>query len=168
MQIPTMTGGTVPLSMVADVYTELSPQSIARKNQKETVTITGESESGDSNAIKAAVDDIVAKYELPDGVEVGEGDTAADRGDYRYAVAGPCGGNYAGILHSGNTVQLVLAADCNHADPADRSAWLDDPAVADRKSCFHGRTARCYHSGRYSRQLVHRADRLYPAAPSAR
>ena len=79
MQIPTMTGGTVPLSMVADVYTELSPQSIARKNQKETVTITGESESGDSNAIKTAVDDIVAKYELPDGVEVGEGDTAASQ-----------------------------------------------------------------------------------------
>lgn len=79
MQIPTMTGGTVPLSMVADVYTELSPQSIARKNQKETVTITGESESGDSNAIKAAVDDIVAKYELPDGVEVGSGDTAASQ-----------------------------------------------------------------------------------------
>ena len=79
MQIPTMTGGTVPLSMVADVYTELSPQSIVRKNQKETVTITGESESGDSNAIKTAVDDIVAKYELPDGVEVGEGDTAASQ-----------------------------------------------------------------------------------------
>lgn len=79
MQIPTMTGGTVPLSMVADVYTELSPQSIVRKNQKETVTITGESESGDSNAIKAAVDDIVAKYELPDGVGVGEGDTAASQ-----------------------------------------------------------------------------------------
>ena len=79
MQIPTMTGGTVPLSMVADVYTELSPQSIVRKNQKETVTITGESESGDSNAIKAAVDDIVAKYELPDGVEVGEGDTVASQ-----------------------------------------------------------------------------------------
>ena len=79
MQIPTMTGGTVPLSMVADVYTELSPQSIVRKNQKETVTITGESESGDSNAIKAAVNDIVAKYELPDGVEVGEGDTAASQ-----------------------------------------------------------------------------------------
>lgn len=79
MQIPTMTGGTVPLSMVADVYTELSPQSIVRKNQKETVTITGESESGDSNAIKAAVVDIVAKYELPDGVEVGEGDTAASQ-----------------------------------------------------------------------------------------
>ena len=79
MQIPTMTGGTVPLSMVADVYTELSPQSIARKNQKETVTITGESESGDSNAIQAAVDKVVADYELPDGVEVGSGDTAASQ-----------------------------------------------------------------------------------------
>lgn len=79
MQIPTMTGGTVPLSMVADVYTELSPQSIVRKNQKETVTITGESESGDSNAIQAAVDKVVADYELPDSVEVGEGDTAASQ-----------------------------------------------------------------------------------------
>ena len=79
MQIPTMTGGTVPLSMVADVYTELSPQSIVRKNQKETVTITGESESGDSNAIQAAVDKVVADYELPDGVEVGSGDTAASQ-----------------------------------------------------------------------------------------
>lgn len=79
MQIPTMTGGTVPLSMVADVYTELSPQSIVRKNQKETVTITGESESGDSNAIQAAVDKVVADYELPDGVEIGSGDTAASQ-----------------------------------------------------------------------------------------
>lgn len=79
MQIPTMTGGTVPLSMVADVYTELSPQSIVRRNQKETVTITGESESGDSNAIQAAVDKVVADYELPDGVEVGSGDTAASQ-----------------------------------------------------------------------------------------
>ena len=79
MPIPTMTGGTVPLSMVADVYTELSPQSIVRKNQKETVTITGESESGDSNAIQAAVDKVVADYELPDGVEVGSGDTAASQ-----------------------------------------------------------------------------------------
>ena len=166
----TMTGGTVPLSMVADVYTELSPQSIVRKNQKETVTITGESESGDSNAIKAAVDDIFAKYELPDGVEVGEGDTAASQiaETTGTLMLAPCGGNRAGIFHSGNAVQLRSAADCNHADPADWSARLDDPAVADRKSCFHGRTARCYHSGRYSRQLVHRVDRLYPAAPSAR
>ena len=117
MQIPTMTGGTVPLSMVADVYTELSPQSIVRKNQKETVTITGESESGDSNAIKAAVDDIVAKYELPDGVEVGEGDTAASQiaettGTLMLALA-------VAILRYisfCNAVQLVLAADCNHAD----------------------------------------------------
>ncbi|MFQ9127344.1 MAG: efflux RND transporter permease subunit [Butyricicoccaceae bacterium] len=34
MQLPTATGGNVPLSSVADVYTELSPQSIVRKNQK--------------------------------------------------------------------------------------------------------------------------------------
>lgn len=170
MQIPTMTGGTVPLSMVADVYTELSPQSIVRKNQKETVTITGESESGDSNAIKAAVDDIVAKYELPDGVEVGEGDTAASQ------IAETTGTLMLALAVAIMLVYFILATQFNSFSlpiaimlhPADRSAWLDDPAVADRKSCFHGRTARCYHSGRYSRQLVHCADRLYPAAPSAR
>lgn len=79
MQLPTATGGNVPLSAVADVYTELSPQSIVRKNQKETVTITGESESGDANAITAKVDEILASYDTPDGVEIGDGDTMASQ-----------------------------------------------------------------------------------------
>ena len=79
MQLPSMTGGTVPLSMVADVYTELSPQSISRKNQKETVTITGDSESDDANSITQQVNEIVANFEAPDGVEIGDGDTAASQ-----------------------------------------------------------------------------------------
>ncbi len=79
MQLPTATGGNVPLSSVADVYTELSPQSIVRKNQKETVTITGESESGDANAITAKVNEILDSYEAPDGVEIGNGDTMASQ-----------------------------------------------------------------------------------------
>ena len=62
LQLPAATGGTVPLSMVADVYTELSPQSITRIDQDETVTITGESESGDSVGIMQKVNEIVAGY----------------------------------------------------------------------------------------------------------
>lgn len=107
MQIPTMTGGTVPLSMVADVYTELSPQSIVRKNQKETVTITGESESGDSNAIQAAVDKVVADYELPDGVEVGSGDTAASQ------IAGTTGTLMLALAVAILLVYFILATQFN-------------------------------------------------------
>lgn len=79
MQLPTATGGNVPLSSVADVYTELSPQSIVRKNQKEIVTITGESESGDANAITEKVNEVLGSYETPDGVEIGDGDTMASQ-----------------------------------------------------------------------------------------
>ena len=79
MQLPTATGGNVPLSSVADVYTELSPQSIVRKNQKETVTVTGESESGDANAITEKVNEVLDSYEAPDGVEIGNGDTMASQ-----------------------------------------------------------------------------------------
>ena len=79
MQLPTATGGNVPLSSVADVHPELSPQSIVRKNQKETVTITGESESGDANAITEKVNALLDSYEAPEGVEVGNGDTMASQ-----------------------------------------------------------------------------------------
>ena len=77
LQLPAATGGTVPLSMVADVYTELSPQSISRIDQYETVTVTGESESGDTAGITAAVNELLANYQLPEGVEISDGDTTA-------------------------------------------------------------------------------------------
>lgn len=77
LQLPAATGGTVPLSMVADVYTELSPQTIERLNQYETVTITGESESGDSIGITEQVNTLLADYQLPEGVEIEDGETAA-------------------------------------------------------------------------------------------
>lgn len=75
LQLPSATGGTVPLSMVADVYTELSPQSITRIDQYETVTITGESESGDVAGITASLDALLADYQLPEGVELSDGET---------------------------------------------------------------------------------------------
>lgn len=77
LQLPAATGGTVPLSMVADVYTELSPQSITRIDQDETVTITGESESGDSVGIMQKVNEIIAGYQFPEGVQIEDGDTSA-------------------------------------------------------------------------------------------
>ena len=61
--------------MVADVYTELSPQSITRIDQYETVTITGESESGDVAGITASLDALLADYQLPEGVELSDGET---------------------------------------------------------------------------------------------
>ena len=77
LQLPSATGGTVPLSMVADVYTELSPQTIERINQYETVTITGESESSDSIGITQQVNALLADYQLPEGIEIEDGETAA-------------------------------------------------------------------------------------------
>jgi len=78
LQLPTA-GGTVPLSMVADVYTELSPQSISRSNQHETVTITGASESGDSAGITQKVNALLTQYQLPEGIEIDDsGNAAAD------------------------------------------------------------------------------------------
>lgn len=77
LQLPTPVGGTVPLSMVANVYTELSPQSISRTNQNATVTITGDSESGDSAGMSQKVAALMADYELPEGVEFDDGGSAA-------------------------------------------------------------------------------------------
>ncbi len=65
--IPTATGGTVPLSLVADVDVELAPQTINRTNQSRTVTITANSRSDDSVGIADAVDAIKDSYPLPEG-----------------------------------------------------------------------------------------------------
>ncbi len=77
LQLPTNTGGTVPLSLVADIYTELSPQAIARTNQNETVTITGASESDDSNGLNVKVNELLSSYELPEGIEIDDSENAA-------------------------------------------------------------------------------------------
>lgn len=76
MQLPLPTGGTIPLSMVADVYTELSPQSISHVDQNKTVTITGDTESGDTVNIVTAVQELLADYELPEGISIDDGENA--------------------------------------------------------------------------------------------
>lgn len=71
--IPTQAGGSVPLELVANVKTELAPQTIARKNQSRTITITGGSLSGDVTAMSADVQQILDEFELPQGVAFDQG-----------------------------------------------------------------------------------------------
>lgn len=67
MPIAIPTGGTVPLSSVADVYVELTPQTISRVDQVRQVQVTGDSISGDTTAITEEVQAILDAYPMPDG-----------------------------------------------------------------------------------------------------
>lgn len=71
--LTTATGGTVPLSLVADIDIVLAPQTINRLNQSRTITITGGSRSGSTTEIYAAVEELLANYQLPDGIEIENG-----------------------------------------------------------------------------------------------
>ena len=67
MAIPTATGGSVPLSAVAQVAIEQAPQSITRVNQARQVSVTGDTVSGDTTAITAHVREILDRYTMPEG-----------------------------------------------------------------------------------------------------
>jgi len=71
--LTTASGGTVPLSLVADIDIVLAPQTINRLNQSRTVTITGGSRSDDTTGIYNAVQGILDNYSLPDGIEIENG-----------------------------------------------------------------------------------------------
>lgn len=69
VMIPTQTGSSVPLSLVANVDTVLAPQSINRLNQSRTVTITGGAADTVSTAeMSQAVQGVLDTFELPDGI----------------------------------------------------------------------------------------------------
>ena len=76
MPITTAFGGTVPLSAVADVSIEQSPQTISRSNQTRQVSVTGSTISGNTAAITAQVQEILDNYSLPEGY------TAQTNGSY--------------------------------------------------------------------------------------
>ena len=76
MSITTPMGGTIPLSAVADVSIEQSPQTISRSNQTRQVSVTGSTISGNTAAITAQVQEILANYSLPEGY------TAQTNGSY--------------------------------------------------------------------------------------
>ena len=67
MPISTPTGGTVPLSSVATVSVELSPQSISRTDQTRQVEVTGDTISGDTTSMNKAVQAVLDQYDMPDG-----------------------------------------------------------------------------------------------------
>ena len=69
VMIPTQTGGSVPLSLVADVDIVLAPQSINRLNQSRTITITGAaSDEVTTVEMSQAVQGVLDDFSLPDGV----------------------------------------------------------------------------------------------------
>lgn len=69
MPIATPMGGTVPLSSVANVAVELTPQTISRTDQIRQVQVTGDSVSGNTTAITADVQAVLDGYALPDGYQ---------------------------------------------------------------------------------------------------
>lgn len=68
IMIPTQTGGSVPLSLVAQIETVLAPQTINRLNQSRTVTITGGADGVEVADMASAVEATLDAFPLPDGV----------------------------------------------------------------------------------------------------
>ncbi|MBR2491114.1 MAG: efflux RND transporter permease subunit [Ruminiclostridium sp.] len=90
MPIPIATGGTIPLSAVANVYVELSPQSITRSNQSRQVEITGGTVGSNILAVTREVQAIIDDYPMPEG--------------YKATV----GGSYAEIIDNFKSLGLAL------------------------------------------------------------
>ena len=91
MPIPISTGGTIPLSSVANVYVELSPQSITRNNQSRQVEITGGTAASSSIMdVSKEVQAIIDAYPMPEG--------------YKATV----GGSYAEITENFRSLALAL------------------------------------------------------------
>ena len=79
MPLPAATGGTIPLSLVADVTIELAPQTITRENQTPSVSVTANSKAGDANALTAAIQaEILDGYAVPDGYFIENGGVMQD------------------------------------------------------------------------------------------
>ena len=90
LTIATPTGGSVPLSSVADVRVELAPQTIARTNQVRQLQITGNSLSGESSALAVEIQALLDDYEFPEG--------------YRAAI----GGSYTEMMENFHTLGLAM------------------------------------------------------------
>lgn len=90
MPIPIPTGGTIPLSSVANVFVELSPQSITRSNQSRQVEITGSTTGGSTMSVTNEIQEIIDAYPMPEG--------------YKATV----GGSYAEIMENFRSLGLAL------------------------------------------------------------
>jgi len=70
MMIPTATGTVLPLEDLADIVYEDSPQQISRKSKQYQVSITMQPQSGLKDEAKAAVNEFVRNWPMPEGVEM--------------------------------------------------------------------------------------------------
>ena len=90
LSIGTPTGGSVPLSSVAEVSVELTPQTIARVNQIRQVQITGNSISGETSDLAEAIQAMLDGYDFPEG--------------YRAQI----GGSYTEMMENFHTLGLAM------------------------------------------------------------
>jgi len=103
MPVATAMGGFVPLSSVARVDVVQAPQTIRRVNQSRQVSVTGDTLSGDTAAMTAAVKAILADYPLPQGY------TAETAGSYEDMMES-FGDLLLALLVALGLVYFVLAA----------------------------------------------------------
>ena len=78
LPLTTQMGGQVPLSAVADVVVELTPQTISRYNQSRQVTITGDLEGVDLSTMTQQIQALLDSYELPVGYTAKAGGSYED------------------------------------------------------------------------------------------
>jgi HAE1 family hydrophobic/amphiphilic exporter-1 len=67
LPITTPSGGTIPLSEVADIRTAKGPVSITRENQTRTLTVTGSVAGRDVQSVSNDITKALAEYEMPNG-----------------------------------------------------------------------------------------------------
>ena len=70
--------GVVPLGSITDVKTTVGPSVVTHYDGDRSVTITGELQGEDPQAISANIDRIIAEAEFPPGVAVRQGGFASD------------------------------------------------------------------------------------------
>ena len=67
MPLPAGTGGQIPLSAVADVVVELTPQTINRQNQSRQVNVVGDIAGEDLTGMNQQINEILTAYDMPEG-----------------------------------------------------------------------------------------------------
>lgn len=90
MPLTTPMGGQIPLSSVANVEIELSPQTITRSDQSRQVSITGDIDGTDLATINEQINELLASYQMPQGYDA------------------ETGGNYKDMMKSFHDLMLAL------------------------------------------------------------
>ncbi len=67
MPLTAGTGGQIPLSAVADVSVELTPQTINRQDQSRQVNVVGDIAGNDLTEMNRQINEILAAYDMPEG-----------------------------------------------------------------------------------------------------